>query len=180
MEPPIPGDSSLGIFIPAEANESIHRWPRAYDPHNKTIAPHVTVAYPPFVPESRWPQVRPALANCLRAFPAFTITLREPGAFPGDPYHVLWLRPEDDGSLLHLRAALETQFPAYVPPVPFDRYIPHLTVGFFRDPAALAAAQAVIRAEMTPLRFRVHELLYMVLDDDGIWQLRDRLPLGSE
>jgi len=179
MEPPIPGDSGLGLFVPAPASDAINRWRRVYDSHHQIIAPHVTLAYPPFVPEAHWPQVRPALADCLQDFPSFTITLRALGTFAGDPYHVLWLRPEDDGRLLRLRAALEERFPDYVPPVPFDRYTPHATVGFFKDPAALAGAQAVIQAEMTPLRFQVDEFVYLVLDDDGVWQLRDRLPLGA-
>jgi 2'-5' RNA ligase len=178
MEPPVPGDSGLGLFVPAEANAAVNRWRRVYDPHYKTIVPHITVAYPPFVPETEWPLVRPALADCLQDFPSFTITLRELGTFAGD-HPVLWLRPEDDGSLLRLRAALEVRLPDYVPPVPFDRYIPHVAVGFFASPAALSDARAAIQREMALLRFRADELIYMVFDDDGIWRLRDRLPLGS-
>jgi len=177
MKVPVPGDSGLGILAPAAVSAEVSKWRRAYDPHCETVAPHLTVAYSPFVSEEEWPLVRPALVGCLRDFPPFRITLRELGAFAGHP-HVLWLRPEDDGNLTRLRAALEGRFPHYVPALPFD-YVPHLTVGFFASQGALSAARTAILSELEPLHFQAEELVYMVIDDDGVWRARDRLPLGE-
>ena len=176
MGPPVSGDSGLGIFLPREISLEIDGWRRAYDPHRAEIPPHITLAYPPFVPEEDWGSERPAIVECLQDFQPFTITLRETGTFAGSP-SVLWLRPEDGGNLSRLHAALARQLPAYVPASPLG-YVPHVTLGFFDSQEALSRAQGVILAEIRPLHFQADELIYMVFGNDGVWRTRDRLPLG--
>jgi 2'-5' RNA ligase len=133
------------------------------------------VAYPPLIPEKEWPLMRSALVECLRVFQPFNITLKEVGTFAGST-HVLWLKPEDGGNLSRIHVTLSERFPDYVPALPFD-YIPHLTVGFFNSQQALSQAQEAILSGIKALHFRVDELIYMVLDSDGVWGIRDRLPL---
>jgi len=176
MAAPVPGDSGLGFFPPREIGLEIDRWRRIYDPHHEGIRPHITVAYPPFIPEKDWGMNRPALVELLKNFQPFSVTLRELGTFAGSP-SVLWLRPEDDGNLSRLHSALAGHLPAYILTLPVG-YVPHLTLGFFESQEALAEAQKAILSEIKPLHFQADELIYMVFGDDGVWRTRDRLALG--
>ncbi len=176
MAAPVPGDSALGFFPPGEISREIDRWRFIYDPHHEGIRPHITVAYPPFIPEKDWAMNQPALVELLKDYLPFSITLRDLGTFAGRPA-VLWLRPEDGGHLTRLHNALVDLLPAYILTSPLG-YVPHLTLGFFDTPEALAEAQQVILSEMKPLHFEADELIYMVFGDDGVWRTRDRLPLG--
>ncbi len=176
MAAPIPGDSGLGIFPPKEISGEIDRWRRVYDPNHEGIPPHITVAYPPFIPEKDWGMNRPALVECLKDFQPFTITLKELGTFAGNP-SVLWLRPEDEGALSRIHSALASRLSTYVLTLPVG-YVPHLTLGFFESQEALSKAQEVILSEIKPLHFQADELIYMVFGDDSVWRIRDRLPLG--
>jgi 2'-5' RNA ligase len=176
MAAPVPGDSALGFFPPGEISGEIDRWRRIYDPHHEGIRPHITVAYPPFIPEKDWAMNRPALAEFLEDYPPFSIMLKELGTFAGSPA-VLWLRPEDGGRLTRLHDALVALLPAYTLTSPLG-YVPHLTLGFFDTPEALAEAQKVILSEIKPLHFEADELIYMVFGDDDVWHTCDRLALG--
>ena len=176
MAAPVPGDSALGFFPPDEISAEIDRWRCIYDPNHEGIRPHITVAYPPFIPEKGWATNRPALVELLKDWPPFPVTLRDLGTFAGSPA-VLWLRPEDGGRLTRLHDALAGLFPAYELTLPVG-YVPHLTLGFFETPEALAEAQKVILSEIKPLHFEADELIYMVFGDDSMWHTRDRLSLG--
>jgi 2'-5' RNA ligase len=176
MAAPVPGDSGLGFFPVGEVSSEINSWRCIYDPHLEEIAPHITVAYPPFIPERDWAANRPAIVELLKDFRPFPITLEELGTFPGTP-SVLWLRPEDGGALSRLHSALVDLLPAYILTSPLG-YVPHLTLGFFDTPEALAEAQKVILSKIKPLHFEADELIYMVFGDDGVWRTHDRLPLG--
>ncbi len=175
MAAPVPGDSALVFCPPDEVSAEIDRWRCIYDPHHEGIRPHITMAYP-FIPEAEWAMNRPALAEFLTGFAPFSVTLRSLGTFPGKPA-VLWLRPEDGGHLSRLHSALAGRLPAYMPASPLA-YVPHLTLGFFDTPEALAEAQKVILSEIKPLHFEADELIYMVFGDDNVWRTRDQLPLG--
>jgi poly(A) polymerase len=175
MAAPVSGDSALVLCPPDEISAEIDRWRCVYDPRHEGIRPHITVAYP-FMPEADWGANRPALAEFLKDFPPFPIMLRSLGTFDGNPA-VLWLRPEDGGRLTYMHDALAGRLPAYIPASPVG-YVPHLTLGFFDTPEALAEAQQVILSEIEPLHLEVDELIYMVFGGDGVWRTRDRLPLG--
>jgi 2'-5' RNA ligase len=167
----------LVVLFPEEVGVEIDKWRRIYDPRYQMVPPHITVAYPPFVPEKEWPLVRPALVECLSRFQPFRIHLEELGAFAGSP-HVLWLKPEDDGNLMRIHAALEERFAQYVPASPFD-YIPHVTIGAFHSEEELFRAQEAILSEWKPCHSHVNELVYMSSDNDGVWCVCTRLPLGQ-
>lgn len=175
MEPLMPGDSGLGIFVPENLVERVDRWRRVYDPYQHTILPHLTVAYPPFIPQREWLELRPALQACLGTLNPFRIHLKTLGSFPGST-SVLWFRPEDDGNLVRIHALLENHFPKYVPVSPLG-YVPHLTVGFFDSSEALTQAQETILSAFEPFEFQVNAVTYMVLGDDRVWGSRDELLL---
>jgi 2'-5' RNA ligase len=177
MALPIPGDGALFVLPSQRVQAKILPWRRRYDPeHWRTIPPHITVAYP-FVRHVDWPEVKPAFTACLQAFQPFWITLAELGVFES-PQAVLWFRPDDGRMLARIRAALGEQFPAYVQDDSLG-FVPHLTVGFFDSPAAMAQAKTTIEANWQPLRFRVQSLCYAIQHDDQIWRACDGLPLGG-
>lgn len=169
-------DAGLVIFPPAEVSTQVEALRRAYAPH-ALIDPHITLAYPPFAPEDEWLLVRPAFEEALRAFASFDIFLRGLGVFVTDEALVLWLRPDDDGTLARLHRRLNARFPDYVPAGRFA-YVPHMTLALFETEAALRAVEAALAEQVTPLRFRAETVSYVVLGEDGRWHERDRLPLG--
>lgn len=174
--PPV-GTGALFITPSQRVQAKIVPWRRIYDPaHWRLIRPHITVAYP-FVRAEEWPAARPALVECLRAFPPFWITLAELAAFE-QPGAVLWLRPDDGGALARIHAALAASFPAHFPPDPLS-FVPHLTVGFFDSVTELAQARETIAAVWQPLRFRVAGLRYAVCAAGGLWRTCDAAPLAG-
>jgi 2'-5' RNA ligase len=178
MRSPVPGDGALGVFLSPEVSQQVDRWRSVYlREHYEGIPPHITVVYPSFVRVEEWPSARPALVECLAQFQAFDITLKELGTFPGTP-HVLWLKPEDGDHLSRIHRQLIHRFPHYVPPGS-PEFVPHVTIGFFDAEEALSQAREAVQAQIKPLHFRVEELFYAVLGDEGVWRVHDRLPLGS-
>ena len=178
MPLPARGDSALLVLTPPRVNALVQPWRRAYLPEPEAIPPHITVTYPPFVPADAWSAVKPTLTRCLAGFHPFMVTLQELGAFPGDPA-VLWLRPDERGQLSQIQAAIAASLPEFSAQLPWD-FVPHLTLGFFKVPGALAEAQAAIAPAWQPMRFRVSRLAYAVLQSDGVWIKYDEVPLGVE
>ena len=173
----IPGDGALFVLPSQRVQAKIVPWRRRYDPeHWRTIPPHITVAYP-FVRQEDWSAMQPAFAARLQAFQPFWITLAELSVFES-PQAVLWFRPDDGGMLARIHAALVERFPAHVQAGSLG-FVPHLTVGFFDSPAAMAQAKTTIEATWRPLRFRARSLCYATLHDDGFWRTCDGLPLGG-
>ena len=167
--------SGLGVFPSADIAAQVNRWRRDYDYAVDIIAPHITVTYPPFVPEADWALARPQLAACIGELEPFDVALRTTNIFES-PARVLWLVPEDGGCLLHIQAILAERFPQYVPAMELP-YVPHMTLGFFDSPEAQAVARARVESELSPMRFHVAELIFMV-HTQGVWAWHDRLPLG--
>jgi 2'-5' RNA ligase len=173
----VAGHRGLAIFPPRRISTQIDKWRRVYDPLFALVPPHITVAYPPFVPEEDWPAVQPELARCLSSFFPFHIRLRWLGTFSGETF-VLWLRPEDDGTLVRIHARLAEEFPQHVPALPFD-YVPHLTIGCFEAEHELRRAQQAVEDEIVPRQFLVKELMYTSHDQGGTWCVCQRLALGA-
>ena len=165
-------DAGLGVLVPAELSQTINRWRARYDPYLNMISPHITIAYPPFVPPSHWQIVRPAVQALLCEFHPFEIELRNTGVFLL-PACVLWLEPLDGGILSRIHIALQNQIPDYVPEdeLPF---IPHVTLGFFENESSLREAQKAVETELEPMRFTVREICYSALDK---WDQPDCIPL---
>ena len=173
--------TGLEIFIHGLAAETINQWRRRYDPAFPELEPHISLAYPPFVPLEEWAQVKPAVMACLAGFEPFHVTLKEAGMFPGNSPQepaVLWLKPEAGGVLYRMRQALERQLPIYVPPMP-TAYIPHLSIGFIQGSEALEQALAQVRVELQPIEISINEVVYEVDDKLSGQKYLDILPLNG-
>jgi 2'-5' RNA ligase len=177
MKAPIPGDRALVVLLPDALASQVDSWRRLYDPNHMIVPPHITVAYPPLVPEEEWPSARPVIAKCLRQFAPFRIDLQEMGTSGGQPCY-LWLKPEDNGTLARIHATLVHRFPRYAPVLPFD-YMGHLTIGVFDSLERLREAQAAVRSEWKRCHFQVRHLVYMSPDAKVLWCECGRLALGE-
>lgn len=176
MKTPNPQDRALVVLLPERICADINTWRRAHDPNYGIMAPHITVAYPPFVPEEHWPTMRLAVRQCLGQSRPFQVLLRGLGTFENSHY-VLWLRVEDEGQLSRIRAALMHCLPERVPPLPFE-YVPHVTIGVFESRSDLRKAEEAMRAQMKPRRFTVRRLTYLSPDERGVWSVFSHVPLG--
>jgi 2'-5' RNA ligase len=171
-------DRALVVLLPLRIRTEIDLWRKAHDPNYRSVPPHITVAYPPFVPEEQWPAVQPAVRECLSQFHPFQIRLGGLGTFETDHY-VLWLRVHDEGQLAGIRAALMRCLPQYVSPLPFD-YVPHVTAGIFGSQSDMDNVREALRAGMRLRRFTVHRLTYLAPDQRGAWCACSHLPLGGK
>ena len=172
--------TGLEIFIHGPAAEAINHWRQHYDPAFASLEPHITLAYPPFVPLEQWPQVKPAVIACLAGIEPFRITLRGlgfPASTPGTP-NVLWLKPEDGGRLARIRRRLETQLPGYVPPMATP-YVAHVTIGFIQGDDFLRQAYAWVQAELHPIEFTVSEIVYENDNKETGVKFMDAIPLSG-
>ena len=171
--------TGLEIFIHGPAAEAINHWRQHYDPAFASLEPHITLAYPPFVPLEQWPLVKPAVLACLAGIEPFRVTLRGLGKFPSntpDGPTVLWLKPEAGGRLARIRQALEKQLPAYVPPRPIP-YEAHVTIGFIQGDDFLRQAYAWVQAELHPIEFTVSEITYEVDNKESGLKFMEAIPL---
>ncbi len=177
MNVPHAGDRALVVLVPEPVSALVDQWRSLHDPSFAIVPPHITVAYPPFVPEADWPSVRPAIAELLAQFSPFQVELTELGTFAGSSF-CLWLKPEDNGSLARIHAALAERFPEYVPNGPFD-YRSHVTIGVFESEQGLLQAQGRIQDAWQSIAFQVEELVYLSVDSDRRWCVCSRLALGE-
>lgn len=170
----------MGIFLPENAAAEVLRWRCVYPGIlSEMVPPHITLVYSPFVPEAEWAQVRPALADCLRVFEPFDVTLKTVGTFPGDPAF-LWLKPDDSGLLRRIRDTLAQRFPQYVPPSSAGPgFVPHVTVSVFNSDEGLLQARQAVAKGLAPVRFSVREFSYWALGQDDEWRDLDQLYLGQ-
>lgn len=178
MKVPDAKDRALVVLVPEPVSTLVDQWRSLYDPSFAIVPPHITVAYPPFVPEAEWPSIRPSIAELLAQFPPFRVELTELGTFVGSSFY-LWLKPEDGGSLADIHAALAQRFPEHVPQGKYD-YRSHVTIGVFDSEQELLEAQRRIQAGWQARNFFVEELVYLSLDSRGQWCVYSRLPLGED
>jgi len=175
-------DAIIVLFLPPALAEPINAIRRAYDPYLHTIEPHISIFYPPFVRAPQWTARRAAAVKTLARIPRFTLALREVGCFT-QPGKVMWLKPEDDGSIVRIEAALRAAYPDIYPDEPPKPgtlpFHPHATLGFFKDDAGLNAAMAHVRSVWQPGEFTVEAASYCTLDKSGRWLEQERMPLKS-
>lgn len=177
MKMPDAGDRALVVLVPEPVSALVDQWRSLYDPSFAIVPPHITVAYPPFVPEAEWPSLRPAIAELLAQFSPFRVELTELGTFVGSSFY-LWLKPEDDGSLADIHAALAQRFPEHVPQGQYD-YRSHVTIGVFDSEQELLEAQRRIQDGWQARDFLVEELVYLSPNNHSQWCVYSRLPLGE-
>jgi len=173
--------TGLEIFIHGPAAELINQWRRLYDRTYPELEPHISLAYPPFVPLEQWEKVKPRVMSCLASFGPFHVSPKGlwifPGTSPQEP-SVLWLKPEPDGVLYSIRQALEGQLSDYVPPMPIP-YVPHVSIGFIEGVDALEQAYAKVQAELHPVEFTVTEVAYEVDNKENGQRFIDTIPLET-
>jgi len=177
MRPPDPSARALVALVPKQISATINRWRSRYDPNFRIVPPHITVAYPPFIPPEEWEEMRPVAGRCLEMFAPFRVQLEHLGVFWGSPSH-LWLAPDDGGSFARIRQALAQLLPEYMPTLPFA-YVPHVTIGAFSSDCDLLAAKEAVHSAWRPRSFELTELVYMAPNQQGVWCVCTRLPLGS-
>lgn len=169
-------DRALVVLLPKRLWPAINIWRREHDPNYGLVLPHITVAYPPFVPEEQWSRLRPGLRQCLGRFHPFRVLLHGLGTFENDS-HVLWLQVRDGGHLSRIRAALMHCSPEHVPPLPFG-YVPHVTIGVFQSRSELEQMQEAMGSQVRPRFFTVRHLTYLSPGEDGVWSVCRHIPLG--
>jgi 2'-5' RNA ligase len=170
-------DSALAFFPPAQVAQVVNHWRRLYDPYVDAIEPHITLVYPLNLTVAEWAEQRAAFAACLQSFAPFHIEITRLNRFLS-PALVLWLQPEEGGTLTRMYRQLEERFPAFIePPQPPLSFTPHMTVGFFHALDDLEEAQHTIAAELTCLEFDVSELVFAAQTEQGKWGRVDGIKL---
>jgi 2'-5' RNA ligase len=177
MTVPDAGARALVALLSQPVSAKVDRWRSRYDPNFQIVPPHITVAYPPFVPPGAWELVLPRAVRCLQRFAPFHVELEHLGVFWGSPSY-LWLAPEGGGSFARIHQALLQLLPEYMPTLPFV-YRPHVTIGAFSSYDELLAAKEAIRAAWEPCHFQLTELVYMAPNQQGVWCVCSHLRLGS-
>ena len=142
------------------------------------MPPHVTLIYP-FVDDADLTDDGVGrLRGAVRAFAPFDATLARFARFDARP-PVLYLEPEPVERFLGMITALAAAFPAF-PPFGgiHETVIPHLTLAYSDDRAALGAVEAEVGCHL-PIHARVTEVAVMELGGNG-WRPRERIALGPE
>ena len=157
----------------AEAEDAVGALRLRLDPSAALGVPaHVTILVP-FAPLDEVDE--DALIDLLKAHRAFDFTLDRVEWFDDG---VVYLSPEPAGPFAELTQAVAARWPDY-PPYEgvFDEVVPHLTVAWSDDRAALDAAAAAI-AKRVPIECRARELLLLEQETrDGAWSTRRRFVL---
>ncbi|NYV76495.1 2'-5' RNA ligase family protein, partial [Streptomyces sp. UH6] len=134
---------------------------------------HATVLFPFLHRERVDDGVRAALAEEFAAHPPFALRFAGCARFPG----VLWLRPEPDGPLRALTAAVTARWPEQAPYGGlFGDLDPHVTVANTGSAAQHDLIEAAL-APALPLTERV-TAVDLVVFDGRRWRGRTRFPLG--
>jgi 2'-5' RNA ligase len=124
-----------------------------------------------------WPAQRAAFAACLQGFAPFRIEITRLDRF-FSPALVLWLQPEDGGTITRMYRQLVERFPAFIePPRPPYTFVPHMTVGFFNSLEAMEEAQQKIAGELTCLEFEVNEVVFAAQTEQKKWGRVDGISL---
>jgi hypothetical protein len=121
-----------------------------------------------------------ALGEVLAAIPPFPFRLARTARF-GEA--VLYLAPEPVDPIVAITEAVVARFPEH-PPYGWahSEIVPHLTVAHCgdpstcEDPAVLDEIEAAL-APSLPIEARATEVVLM--EGDGRWRVRARLPLGG-
>ena len=128
---------------------------------------HLTLKFLGDVETGRIAAVGEAVANAMRGFAAFPITVAGTGGFPNlSRPRVLWVGiQEKSGQLMNLQLRIERELTALGFPREERRFSPHLTLGRVKDPeAAQAAARALQQHGFAPESFTPSGVIVMRSD----------------
>jgi 2'-5' RNA ligase len=141
------------------------------------MPPHITLISP-FVDDADLTEADvDRLRGVLAASAPFDVTLARFARFDAQP-PVLYLEPEPPEPFLAMITAIEQAFPAF-PPFGgvHETVIPHLTVAYSDDPAALGAVEAEVGRHL-PVHARVTEVVVMEHRADN-WRPREHITLDA-
>jgi 2'-5' RNA ligase len=177
-----PAPASTAVLLPVpEAEPVVGAWRDRYDLASATGVPaHVTILFPFIPPDTITSEDEAALGEVVAGIEPFAFRLARTGRF-GDA--VLYLAPEPVEPIVAMTEAVFARFPAH-PPYGWAQtdIVPHLTVAHCGDPSTRDDPAVLDRIEgaiapSLPIEARATHVLLM--EGDGRWRVRARLPLGG-
>lgn len=179
---PGPGDSEIGILLPEEASRIIDSWRILFDPNYYALPPHITLFWPVNIKEENRLDVIRDIRRELNSVEPFNLSFSGLDEFES-PTQVLWLRPTLEKALIKLREAVMRALSVSCEKEKYP-FQPHLTIGYFNSPPAMAAARRCVERELTQesmkmLECTVDKVYYMTIDDGYAWKVRNEIPLYS-
>ncbi len=168
--------TGLAVMLPPSAAAQVLALRQSVELDGDFLDPHITLAYPPFVPYGHWGAVRNQFLRLLAGVPAYPVELNEVCTFTAVS-NVVWLKPEDGGATRRLRDLLEATFPAFVPPPGELGFVPHVTLGVFETQEEMREVEQRVRAVLKPVHFVANEVRLARRITPVLWQFEDSLPL---
>jgi 2'-5' RNA ligase len=174
---PEPISTAVLAAVP-EAEPVVGRWRDRYDMAATTGIPaHITILFPFVPPEQITSEDEAALADVMSSVARFSFRLARVARFDDV---VLYLAPEPAESFRSLIRAVFTRFPTF-PPYggAHPDLVPHLTIAhrLGGDGSADFDQIEAAVAPLLPIACRATEVLLM--EGNGRWQARARIPLGG-
>ncbi|MEV6160148.1 2'-5' RNA ligase family protein [Nonomuraea sp. NPDC052129] len=165
------GLTALVVPVP-ETEPVVGRWRAALDPSAAYGVPaHVTVMYP-FLPLDTVD--REALAELFSGYAAFDVVFARCARLP----ELLYLEPAPGEPFVRLTHAVTGRWPEARPyGGKYGAVLPHLSVGYESDGAALDEAETAIERGL-PVRARV-AAVQLVAYDGTVWQVVEDFPLTA-
>jgi 2'-5' RNA ligase len=137
---------------------------------------HLTILYPFLPPDRLDRSVRVELARIAAAHEPFEVELTAVRRWPT----VVHLAAEPADRLIALTRAVERAWPDFPPYGGVHaELVPHLTLAETDDLTVLDAVAIAADALWLPIRSRAGSMDVLTEDEDGMWRLRWRVPLGS-
>ena len=167
-----PAETALIIAVP-EAEPLVSTLRSLHDPSASAGVPtHITILYPFVSAEALDEGVIDGVRGVLSRYEAFTFSLRAVERFEEG---LVYLTPSPAELFLALTEAFVERFPEH-PPYggEIDVIVPHLTLATEGPPEI----EGQLRARL-PIDAIASEVLLIVQDEDGMWSVRERLPLGA-
>ena len=171
------GETALVIVPPPDVIGFADHYRSLYMPGTMHhIEPHVTVTVP-FVPYDKLPEAEPRLREALAQHPPTRISLRGFRMFKSEGILYLYLAdPERIYSIYRAVLAVFPEYPAYGGRYG-ERWIPHMTVGEFDDPAECERVYNDLIIQRLYIGFDVDAVTVKYKTDDGIWDTWADIPL---
>lgn len=172
--------TAVVVIPPEDAEEPIQRIRRKYDKKIDRWMPHLNLLYP-FRPREAFDEAAGRIAEVLKGFPPFAVTLGRLLHFGhGGDRFTMWLEPDPAEPLVKIQSALQALFPDCTEVSNFEGgFVPHLSVGQARGARFLEGRMKEIRAFWTPLRFEVREVALIARTETTRFEVDRTVPLGG-
>ena len=148
-------------WIPPEAQQPpIQALRNQFDKQIERWPPHVNLLYP-FVPVEQFSEAAVRVAEALRGLPAFNVVLDRMQSFRHSKKSMTaWLDPTvaPGNRWQTLQAACLAAFPCCTDQTDRGSFVPHLTIGQFKDAKRLEALQADLDQRWQPLECSVGDV----------------------